>query len=130
MPKLTTFLMFEGRADEAVTFYMSLFDDSKIESIVRYDAMKPALDGKVMHMRFTLAGQEFMALDSDVHHNFSFTPAMSIFVTCDDEAQLSDLFSKLSENGEIRMPLDNYGFSQKFGWTDDRFGVSWQLNLQ
>jgi predicted 3-demethylubiquinone-9 3-methyltransferase (glyoxalase superfamily) len=70
-----------------------------------------------------------MCIDSPVKHNFTFTPAMSLFVDCADEAELDTLFAKLSEGGQVLMPLDNYGFSRKFGWLADKFGVSWQLNL-
>lgn len=70
-----------------------------------------------------------MCIDSPVRHNFSFTPSMSIFVDCDNEAELEKAFKQLSAGGEVLMPLDNYAFSAKFGWLTDRFAVSWQLNL-
>lgn len=60
---------------------------------------------------------------------FTFTPSMSIFVDCENEAESNQAFQQLSEGGKVLMPLDNYGFSKKFGWVSDRFGVSWQLNL-
>ena len=71
-----------------------------------------------------------MCSDSPPIHEWGFTPAVSNYVECMDESQLEHLFTKLSENGKVMMPLDNYGFSQKFGFLEDRFGVSWQLNLQ
>jgi predicted 3-demethylubiquinone-9 3-methyltransferase (glyoxalase superfamily) len=70
-----------------------------------------------------------MAIDSPVKHDFTFTPAMSLFVDCADEAEIDALFAKLSEGGKVLMPLAAYPFSRKFGWLSDRFGVSWQLNL-
>ena len=76
-----------------------------------------------------LANQEYMASENRIDHKFSFTPASSIYVNCDNEDELNQLFEKLSEGGQVMMPLDNYGFSKKFGWTADKYGVSWQLNL-
>ena len=70
-----------------------------------------------------------MCIDSSVKHDFAFTPAISFFITCDSEAEIDNLFAKLSEDGGVFMPPDNYGFSKKFAWVSDRFGVSWQLNL-
>jgi len=79
---------------------------------------------------FTLANHHMKCIDSPAKHAFTFTPSISIFVECNDEAELESAFKALSEDGAVLMPLDNYGFSKKFGWTNDRFGVSWQLNLQ
>ena len=62
-------------------------------------------------------------------HDFTFTPSISMFVDCDNNIELEDVFNQLSSGGKVLMPLDNYGFSKKFGWVNDRFGVSWQLNL-
>jgi len=64
-----------------------------------------------------------------VKHQFTFTPSISLFVDCDSETELEELFSRLSAGGAVLMPLDNYGFSTRFGWVNDRFGLSWQLNL-
>jgi predicted 3-demethylubiquinone-9 3-methyltransferase (glyoxalase superfamily) len=64
-----------------------------------------------------------------VHHPFTFTPAMSLFVDCESEAELDAAFGTLSAGGQVLMPPSNYGFSAKFAWVSDRFGVSWQLNL-
>ncbi|MER5625012.1 VOC family protein [Streptosporangium sp. NPDC002544] len=127
--KITTFLMFEGAAEEAVTFYMSLFDDAEILAIARYGPEGPGAEGSVQHATFTLAGQEYMAIDSYVSHAFTFTPSVSLYVQCESEAEIERLYAALSENGEPLMPLGSYGFSKRFGWTNDRFGVSWQLNL-
>ncbi len=71
----------------------------------------------------------FMATDSPVKHDFAFTPAMSLFVDCATEAEIEALYAKLSEGGQVLMPLNAYPFSPKFGWLSDKFGVSWQLNL-
>ncbi|MGW4437947.1 VOC family protein [Streptomyces sp. NPDC004596] len=127
--KITTFLMFEGNAEEAMTFYTSLFDDAEIVSITRYGADGPGADGSVRHATFSLAGEQIMCIDSPVRHGFTFTPAVSLFVQCADEAEIDRLYAALVEQGAALMPLGNHGFSAKFGWVNDRFGVSWQLNL-
>ena len=131
MTKVTPFLMFQdGKAEEAMNFYTSLIKDSEITSITRYGANEPGGDeGTVMQATFTLKGQEFMCIDSNIEHQFTFTPSFSIFVDCDTEEELTNLYERLLEGGQALMPLDNYGFSQKFGWVNDRFGVSWQINL-
>ncbi|MFE7375464.1 VOC family protein [Bacillus cereus] len=127
--KITTFLMFEGKAEEAMNFYTSLFDQSEIVSISRYDENGPGKEGTVIHATFTLNGQEFMCIDSYVNHDFTFTPAMSLYVTCETEEEIETVFNKLAQDGAILMPLGSYPFSKKFGWLNDKYGVSWQLTL-
>ncbi|WP_030205397.1 VOC family protein [Streptomyces sp. NRRL S-87] len=130
--KITTFLMFEGQAEEAMTYYLSLFDDAEVLDITRYGPDTPGhgKEGTVQHATFALAGQQFMCIDSPAHHEFGFTPAVSLFVRCDSEAELDRLYAGLTEGGGATlMPPDSYGFSPKFAWVNDRFGVSWQLNL-
>ncbi|MGF9940616.1 VOC family protein [Bacillus anthracis] len=127
--KITTFLMFEGKAEEAMNFYTSLFDQSEIVNISRYDENGPGKEGTVIHATFTLNGQEFMCIDSYVNHNFTFTPAMSLYVTCETEEEIETAFNKLAEDGAVLMPLDAYPFSKRFGWLNDKYGVSWQLTL-
>lgn len=130
MEKITPFLMFQdGLAEKAMNYYTSLFEDSHIVNIVRYGANESGTEGTVMLATFSLKGQEFMCIDSSVKHQFTFTPAFSIFITCSSENELDDLYQKLMEDGQALMPLGNYGFSKKFGWLNDKFGVSWQLNL-
>ncbi|MFD7030941.1 VOC family protein [Streptomyces sp. NPDC059917] len=128
--KITTFLMFEGRAEEAMTFYTSLFEDSEVVDIQRYGADGPGEEGSVLRATFALAGQRFTCIDSHVKHAFGFTPAVSLFVECADGPELERLYGALAEEGKELMPLGSYGFSARFGWVNDRFGVSWQLNLQ
>ncbi len=82
-----------------------------------------------MHATFSLNGQRFMAIDSNIEHGFTFTPAMSLYIECETEEEIDSVFHRLSEGGQILMPLDAYPFSPKFGWVADRFGVSWQLTL-
>lgn len=130
MQKIKTFLMFEGRAEEAMKFYTSVFRPSSIGSIERYGPDGPGKEGTVFRATFTLKGQEFMCIDSFVKHNFTFTPAISLFVTCDTEEEIDRLFGELSEGGNVLMPLGAYPFSKKFGWVMDKFGVTWQLNLE
>jgi predicted 3-demethylubiquinone-9 3-methyltransferase (glyoxalase superfamily) len=123
------FLMFEGRAEEAMTFYVSLFPDGEVLDIKRYGPGGPGREGSVFKASFSIAGQTVMCIDSPVKHNFSFTPAMSLFVECVSEQQLHALAAALGEGGGVLMPLGNYGFSREFTWLNDRYGVSWQLNL-
>jgi predicted 3-demethylubiquinone-9 3-methyltransferase (glyoxalase superfamily) len=125
--KIRTFLMFEGKAEEAMRFYVSLFDGSSIVDIKRYGPDGPGKPGSVMVATMALAGQEIMCIDSAVKHAFGFTPSMSLFVTCDSEAEVNRLAAKLSEGGMVLMPLDKYPFATRFAWVSDRFGVSWQL---
>jgi predicted 3-demethylubiquinone-9 3-methyltransferase (glyoxalase superfamily) len=121
--KITTFLMFTGQAEEAMNFYTSIFDEAAVNSVVRRE------DGSVLHAVFTIKGQKFMCTDSEVEHDFTFTPSISLFVTCDTEKEIHRLFEKLSQDGTALMPLAAYPFSEKFGWVQDKYGVSWQLNL-
>lgn len=127
--KVTTFLMFDGDAEAALDFYLSLFDDAELVHLSRYGADGPGRAGSVQHATFALAGQQFMCIDSPVKHAFTFTPSISLFVQCEDEAELDRLFTALAEGGSELMPRGDYGFSRRFGWVNDRFGVSWQLNL-
>ena len=127
---VSTFLMFEGKkAEEAMTFYVSLFKDASVTSIRRYGPGEGGTEGSVMQATFSLNGQQFRCFDSSVKHGFTFTPAMSIFVDSASETEIDALFAKLSEGGQVLMPLGEYPFSRKFGWLADRYGVSWQLCL-
>jgi len=130
MQQITTFLMFEGRAEEAMTLYASLFKQSEILSITRYGAKEAGAEGTVQQALFTLNGQQFMCIDSPIQHEFTFTPSMSLFVRCNTEEDIDAVFAKLSQDGQILMPLGEYPFSRKFAWVSDKFGVSWQLSLE
>lgn len=129
MKNVMPFLMFEGTAEEAMNFYTSVIEDSAITSLTRYGPNENGTEGSVMQATFTLKGQSFMCIDSNVKHQFTFTPSFSIFVVCDTEEELEQLYTQLSSGGKLLMPMDNYGFSKKFAWVNDKFGVSWQLNL-
>ena len=128
--KITTFLMFEGKAEEAMNFYVSVFDGAEIISILRYGANEAGAEGSVVRATFSLDGQMFMCIDSSVKHGFTFTPSMSLYVSCVTEEEIDRLFEKLSEGGSVMMPLAAYPFSEKFAWVADKYGVSWQLNLE
>ncbi len=129
MSKITPFLMFEGKAEEAINFYMSIFNDSEIIRLARYEAGEPGKEGEVSQAVFSINGQEFICTDTFVQHAFTFTPSISLFVECDSEEEINDAYTKLADGGELLMPLDSYPFSKKFGWVQDKFGVSWQLIL-
>ena len=130
MQKVTTFLMFTGQAEAAMNLYTSLFKQSAILNITRYGANEAGAEGSVQHATFTLNGQEFMCIDSNPVHAFTFTPSMSLYVRCATEEEIDSVFATLSQDGQILMPLDRYPFCAKFGWLADRFGVSWQLSLE
>lgn len=128
--QITTFLTFqENNAEEAMNFYIDLFDGAKIISINRFGEEGPAKAGSIQKAVFELNGKQFICSDSYIKHNWDFSPAISMFVECNTSKELENLFEKLSESGKVFMPLDNYGFSRKFGWVEDKFGISWQLNL-
>ncbi len=130
MQKITTFLMFGGRAEEAMNLYASLFEEAEILDIIRYGPNEAGTEGTVQHATFSLNGQTFMCIDSNIEHGFSFTPAVSLYVRCDTEEEIDRLFEELSRDGQVHMPLDVYPFSKKYAWISDRYGVSWQLSLE
>lgn len=124
------FFMFQGgTAQAALDLYVATFPDSRMVRIERYAQGQGGPAGTIQVAVFTLCGRDFMCSDSPIRHGFTFTPASSTFVDFDSEAELERVFAILSKDGQVLMPLANYGFSQRFGWVNDRFGVSWQLNL-
>ena len=127
--KVATCLMFDGQAEEAMNLYVSLFKDSKIVAIQYYGAAGPGKEGKVEKALFSLNGQEFLAYDTPVKHEFGFTPAVSMFVHCDSDQEIDGLYKTLSENGTVMMQLDKYHFADKFCSITDRYGVSWKMIL-
>jgi len=110
MPKITPFLWFDNQAEEAMNFYVSIFKNSKVGSI-----MRSGDDGPVMSVTFQLDGQEFMALNGGPH--FKFTEAISFFVNCETQAEVDELWQKLSAGGE----------EGQCGWLKDKYGLSWQI---
>jgi predicted 3-demethylubiquinone-9 3-methyltransferase (glyoxalase superfamily) len=113
--KITTFLTFDGRAEEAIELYTSVFPDSRITSKSYYGDAGPGEKRSFMTGTFELAGQEFMALNGGP--SFTFAQGISLFVDCETQEEVDDLWERLSEGGE-RGPC---------GWLTDRFGVSWQI---
>lgn len=130
MQKITPFLWFDNQAEEAVSFYASIFKNSKIGGVARYGEAGADISGRskgtVMTVEFELEGQEFIALNGGPYFNFS--PAISFFVS-ETEKAIDALFEKLSEGGTILMEPGEYPFSKKFAWVQDKYGLSWQLNL-
>lgn len=127
--KITTLLMFDGQAEDAMRFYTSLFENARIERIDHYQAGEQGAEGTVKHATFGLADQTLMCIDTPVKQPFAFTPAVSLVVECETEARVDELFTALSDGGATLVPLDAYPFSPRFGWLTDRYGVSWQLTL-
>jgi predicted 3-demethylubiquinone-9 3-methyltransferase (glyoxalase superfamily) len=113
--KITPFLWFDGRAEEAMNFYCSIFKNSKAGTVTRCGEAGPGPKGSVMSATFELEGQKFMALNGGPH--FTFSPAISFFVSCRTQAEVDELWDKLSAGGE----------KQRCGWLKDKFGVSWQI---
>jgi predicted 3-demethylubiquinone-9 3-methyltransferase (glyoxalase superfamily) len=121
--------MFQGaNAEDAMNFYVSLVPGSAIVDIARHTPTT-GVEGTIMKATFRVGDQTVICSDSAIQHGFTFTPSFSFFVECESESKLAELFAALSDRGVVLMPLDNYGFSRRFGWVNDRFGVSWQLNL-
>jgi predicted 3-demethylubiquinone-9 3-methyltransferase (glyoxalase superfamily) len=113
--KITPFLWFDDQAEEATTFYVSIFKNSEVLSINRYGEAGPGGEGTVMTTTFRLDGQEFMALNGGPH--FHFTEAISFFIDCDSQAEVDELWEKLSAGGE----------TSQGGWLKDKYGLSWQV---
>ncbi|WP_068984963.1 MULTISPECIES: VOC family protein [Lysinibacillus] len=122
MKSATTFLMFQGQADEAIQQYQQWFSDLQIESLT-YMENSQQVAMAVLHLK----GLKIMVNDSVIKHNFTFTPSTSIYVECESAEEIGSLVAQVLEGGQALMPLDNYGFSKQFAWVQDRFGVSWQL---
>ncbi|HEX2928230.1 MAG TPA: VOC family protein [Candidatus Binatia bacterium] len=115
MQKITPFLWFDGKAEEAAHFYTSIFKNSKIVDLMRYGEAGPAPKGTVMSATFELDGQKFIALNGGPM--FTFSPAISFFVNCETQDEVDSLWEKLSEGGE----------KQRCGWLKDKYGISWQI---
>ncbi|HEY3389348.1 MAG TPA: VOC family protein [Prolixibacteraceae bacterium] len=129
--KITPFLWFDNEAEEAVKFYTSVFNNSKIRIVTHYEgeganAMGKE-DGSVMTLSFLIEGQEFVAINAGPL--FKINPSISFFVNCDKAEEIDRLWAKLSDGGEVFMELNKYPFSEKYGWVKDKYGVSWQLIL-
>ncbi len=129
MQKIAPFLWFDNNAEEAVKFYTSIFKNSKIGKSVRYDEASATASGRpqgsVMTISFELEGINFNAINGGPI--FKFNPAVSFFFNSRQKEELQKLWDKLSNGGKILMPLDKYPFSEKYGWIQDKYGISWQL---
>jgi predicted 3-demethylubiquinone-9 3-methyltransferase (glyoxalase superfamily) len=115
MQKITPFLWFDGKAEEAMNFYTSIFKNSKCLDVMQYADGAPVPKGTVMSVIFVLDGQEFIALNAGPQ--FQFTPAISMFVRCETQAEVDDYWEKLSAGGE----------KGRCGWLKDKYGLSWQV---
>lgn len=115
MQKITPFLWFNDNAEQAIELYLSVFKDAKIVNVHRYGDAGPGPKGSIMSATFQLEGQSFMALNGGPHYSFS--PAISLFVSCETQAEVDELWKKLSEGGT----------TNRCGWLTDRFGVTWQI---
>lgn len=133
MKSISTYLLFvgnqAGKAEEAINFYISLFDNSEIINIEYYDPDESEPESSVRIARFTLNNVEFMAEDSSLNHKFTFTPSMSLFIECESLDEINFVYQSLLKGGSELVPLENHGNSGKFGWLNDKYGISWQLNL-
>jgi predicted 3-demethylubiquinone-9 3-methyltransferase (glyoxalase superfamily) len=115
MQKIVPFLWFDGQAEEAMNLYVSIFKNSKVGNVTRCGDAGPGPKGTVLTASFQLEGQDFMALNGGPMYQFS--PAISLFVNCETQREVDELWDKLSEGGKI----------QQCGWLQDKFGVSWQI---
>jgi predicted 3-demethylubiquinone-9 3-methyltransferase (glyoxalase superfamily) len=115
MQKITPFLWFDDNAEEAMNFYVSLFKNSRVVSVTRYGEAGPGPKGTVMAATFQLEGQDFYALNGGPQ--YTFTPAISLFVNCETQQEVDELWDKLSEGGR----------KDRCGWLLDKYGLSWQI---
>jgi predicted 3-demethylubiquinone-9 3-methyltransferase (glyoxalase superfamily) len=127
---VTPFLMFQGKGMDAIKLYQNVFASTEIVSMKKYEAGGAGPEGTIEVATISIEGQHVKCIDSPIKHEFDFTPSFSFFVECESEAQLKERFEKLSVDGKVMMPINNYGFSQQFGWVSDQYGISWQLNLK
>lgn len=122
--------MFQGKkAQAAINFYVELIPNSSVEEIRLYGDSNPDFAELIMFATVSIGGQKVMFSDSPIDHAFNFTPSSSLFVACESEDEIKSLAAALGEGGRVLMPLDSYEFSKQFTFIEDRFGVSWQLNL-
>jgi predicted 3-demethylubiquinone-9 3-methyltransferase (glyoxalase superfamily) len=138
--KLTLFLVFKQEAEEAMNLYTSIFKDAEVIQVIRAREGEPGwVAGTLQHARFAIGGQELMCINTPPPGNpnramaaweeFDFNPAMAIYVQADSDEEFDRLYAALADGGTVRAPVGRFGFSPKFAWVDDRYGVSWRLNL-
>jgi predicted 3-demethylubiquinone-9 3-methyltransferase (glyoxalase superfamily) len=127
---VTPFLMFQdGNAETAMKLYATVIPNSQIVTLEKYGPGEPGAEGAVRMGVVSIGGLNVRFYDSPVRHDFAFTPSSSLFVTCQTEGEIDAISAALGDGGSFLMPLGSYGFSRKFSWLNDRFGVSWQINL-
>lgn len=129
MQKIVPCLWFDDKAEEAAKFYTSVFKNSKVGKISRYSTETPSNKpvGSVLTVSFELEGLKFVGLNGGPF--FKLNPSISFIVGCESKDEVNTLWNKLGEGGKVLMPLDKYPFSEWYGWTEDKYGVSWQLIL-
>jgi predicted 3-demethylubiquinone-9 3-methyltransferase (glyoxalase superfamily) len=132
MQRMAPCLMFVGdqcgKAEEAIDLYVSAFVDSAVLEVERFGSEDGGERG-IKRARLRVAGRELVAMDSAGPHRFTFTPAISLVVECDSKDELDAAWARLADGATVLMPLQAYDFSPRFGWLQDRFGVTWQLSL-
>jgi predicted 3-demethylubiquinone-9 3-methyltransferase (glyoxalase superfamily) len=125
---MTPFVMFQGGAGRAaLDFWVATVPGSRIDTLELFGPEGPGPEGTIKRAVVVINGQRVMAHDSFIDHGFGFTPSHSFFLAGVDKPEINRLFDRLSEDGRILMPLGDYGWGRRFGWVEDRFGVSWQL---
>ena len=124
MQKIVTHLWFDTQAKEAVEFYVSLLPESKVDAV---NVIKDTPSGDCDIVNFTLAGQKYMAISAGPY--FRLNPSISLFVTFDNEADIQAVWDKLMDGGKALMPYDTYPWAKKYGWVQDRYGLTWQVSL-
>jgi predicted 3-demethylubiquinone-9 3-methyltransferase (glyoxalase superfamily) len=129
--QIIPFLWFDNQAEEAAGFYTSLFENSKISSVSRYGKegfeVHGQKEGTAMTVAFQINGQSFAALNGGPL--FKLNPSISFYTVCETEKEVDTLWERFSEHGTVMMPLDKYDWSKKYGWINDKFGLSWQISL-
>jgi predicted 3-demethylubiquinone-9 3-methyltransferase (glyoxalase superfamily) len=122
------FLMFQGRCEEAMTFYAATLPDTRIVALEHHGPGGAGEEGKVFMARLSVAGLEIMAFDSLPVHAFDFTPSFSIFLEVSDPEEVDRLAAALDGGSRALMPAGDYGFSRRYAWVADQFGITWQIN--
>lgn len=127
---VSTHILFQnGLAKEAVERYGEIFDGYELDRLDLYAGDdREDLHGQVKVAEFRAYGHRFMCVDSPIHHEWDMTPGVAPFIECENDAEMERLFEALEPGGTVHMPLGDYGFGRRFGWVEDRFGVSWLLN--
>lgn len=128
MSNVSTFVMFQGNAQQAIDLYSELFPGFRVQLVQHYDEQDTG-PRRIKYAAIDFERHSLVFTDSPVSHDFSFTPAVSLHVNLATDAELERIFTRLAAGGEVLMPIDDYGFSARFGWLNDRFGLSWQLNV-